>query len=78
MYGKIEDNALTIAPNGQTEGFYKVNLSVPPLPVEGGYWEPTWTVENDEIYQTWEWIDFDREPNPTAEELLSILTGGSE
>lgn len=74
MYGKIEDNALTTAPRGVTEGYKPVRLIAPIEPPSGYYVEYFWDETEDEIVQTYELIPVP-DPEPTAEEALAILLG---
>lgn len=77
MYGKIEDNALTIAPEGVTQGYYEVVFTEIPQSVPGGYWESAWAMIDDKIVQTYEWVDMTKPSDVIDDsEALAILLGG--
>ena len=79
MYGKIEDKALTIAPQGVTEGYFPVRFTTPPEPREGGYWEPNWELINNEVVQTWVFVDMTVTPDEVDDaEAFNIIFGGDE
>lgn len=73
MYGKIEDNALTTAPRGVTEGYKHVRLITPIEPPSGYEVEYGWEETEDEIIQTYELIPLSEDL--TDSEILAILLG---
>lgn len=77
MYGKIEDKALTIAPEGVTEGYFPVVFTKKPSDVPSGFWDAEWEMQNNEVVQTWVFVDFeDQKDNISDSEALEILLGG--
>lgn len=79
MYGRIEDGALTIAPKGETEGYFPVRYTTPPEPKEGGYWEAEWEQKDGEIVQVWVWVDLSKPSDEVGkDEAFEIIFGGEQ
>ena len=78
MYAKIEDNALTIAPEGVTEGYKPVRFIDPVTPPSGYYVEYGLEETENEIVQIYELVPIPDDVTPDV--ALSILLGeeGSE
>lgn len=92
MYGKLINNNLTIAPRRITidgcvvfnptgeqyeaAGYLPVCYTDPPEVLEGYYPVSGWEEQSGEIVQVWRFEPIPDEP--TAEEILDIITGVSE
>lgn len=91
MYARLIDGDLVVAPkkliindtqvwNAPAEeylaqGWLPVILTEPPEAPEGYYYESGWTEENDTIIETWTLTEL---PEPSADELMSIILGETE
>ncbi len=89
-YAKLTESILTYAPkfliiNGAkvwnaseaeyiAQGWFPVIRTEAPATEEGYYAEPYWGQEGNQIVQKWEI----KVAEPTAEELLAIITGDAE
>ena len=89
MYARLDNDSLIFAPscliigdqnvwNAPAEeyisrGWFPVIYMEAPIPEEGFRAELSWTQNGNEIVQTWIIV----EEEPSAEEILDILTGGA-
>lgn len=89
IYGKLINNTLSIAPRRLTidgcvvfnptdaqyeaAGYLPAIYTPAPEAPEGYYAEPHWKEQDGEIVEVWEFVPIPDEP--TADELLDIITG---
>ena len=57
------------------QGWLPVRFTDQPEPQGYGYYTETWSEQNGEIVQDWEWVE---ETDVSPEEALEILFGGNE
>ena len=73
-YGKIENGAVTLLDKNDPQAYPLVCIPTPSEEApEGYYWESGWVQKEDRIEMIW----FLEKYEPTAEDIVDILTGES-
>ena len=77
MYGKLIDDAVSIAPKGVIEGYKPIVFVNKPEAPNGYYVESGWKETDEAIIQTWTLLELPEDLADKAE-AYDILTGVTE